>query len=246
MQCLIRNENKSFKQDLRIRNYKRDLKALNMLVNHYDELNSEQKYDVINRIYDIKFSIDDYLKIVNSIFNTKFSKIVDIPTSMEETNDNTYFRYHYICVAVDNFNVVNKKYSYENIAGLTEEDDILPISYYKEQVDKCCRESSIPQYVSVLNANGLALYEKEDSFYDICPSYEYIPFVLKEIEANIYDKAKLVDLKLYAKKIESQLRDYLEDYAYRVNYLRYPVETLDKIQTLYNEARYVNKELLKK
>ncbi len=122
--------------------FEKGLNNIKMYVEKYQDMSESDKYYFLLSVFNIYYSNEDMVKLINIMKKTNYTKVVDIPTKMETEyteseghgKDFSWWieRRHFnlICAANDDFNLENKCYSYKELWHLINDGTIYPIYEY--------------------------------------------------------------------------------------------------------------------
>lgn len=249
--------------------YRRAFEDLKFLINDYDNSNNNvERFNVLSRLYRISYTSDEYIRIVNNLKNTNFTKIISLTTDMDSERFSSYYysiecvNYYYDCLATDNFEVGKNKYSYDEIISLMNSGTILPIHEYTKAIgnySECKNNHELIDifrdvYPTCYTSDHISKYFNHTSIAN--NEYHYLSFgvnkdmsldfVMGIIDSTIDKKKMLEDMKEYVRVLESRLRDYLQYYSYVVDYENGCSDRLNQIQKLYTDTVNLNKTMIKK
>ncbi len=137
----------------------------------WNKLDDEKKFNLLNRYYLVKCSINDIFELINDINDTNYSQLVDLSTKMgwekeKSTEPGEDFKWwttnnkvHYICAIENRFNIDDIDYSKAELEDLAKSKIVLPITTYLEEIKNPNQHFDEFDYVRLLNTYGIDIGE---------------------------------------------------------------------------------------
>ncbi len=192
-----------------------EIAFINLALQRYDALSDEEKYELIDHFFAIRFDTKDFLDYINAKQGTEFKTVAPLRTRMETTFflhpgegdlsklSKNPVRINYEAAISDDFFPKSKPYGREEIVDLIERKKLYPIKEETEQIETFDAQGEPYHKISTLIPDELKV--KKESF--VKDSY-----VLEELNNTNRELIHtLVSQSMPQKQLLSNIKYYLED-----------------------------------
>ena len=252
MQTKIKKYNYNFYNFDSTSSYQELLNDYEKILYHYDELDANTRLSALSTLYSFTFKEDEYFQILNKAVGGNYSKIVELPSTVEvENNYGSYVdktRLYIEFAAIDSFIVEDKKYSSIEIENLISNKVLLPLNIIRRVIDEVSKDSETIDNIHDCYSDKL-YFTKSNSNDDILiiSNDKYSKYVMEYIDSHIDKKKMYKDLLFSISVLTGQLRDYLHFIPYKVDVLKRDIRELHEVQNVFNRSlKLTNFELERK
>jgi hypothetical protein len=175
----------------------------------FPDLSLEERNELLNHFFDLKYYSSDILYIINSIIKNNHDTIMEIPTKMEDVcivgfNHKSHLVYNevnYLVSTKEKLNLPKKRYSYAELRNLYFTRQICPIYKFNKELYNFSDDSEAPKKLTTLADIGVFVE----------PTNEFGLYDIKFDEhGKKYQDMLFDDSRIYKDYLDAFLQNYLD------------------------------------
>lgn len=240
------DSNISFGEEYTTSQIKEELNYIRDYIDKYEGLSDEEKYNLLCHFFTFRLEEKDFIKLINLWHNKNYSKMIDIPTKMEEEyieseghgRDFSWWtiknRTHLVCAVNQDFELEKGKYPYNRIMELIESGTIYPVYSYGKEISRYSTDKEEYKKISCFIDNEIEVYKEDyESTYSFEIKEENIPLMMQ------YINQRLKPTEIF-KGVKEYLREMIE-YINRWHLWPGDLEMMPQLEEYYN-AKFKSKK----
>ena len=240
----LNRNNVSFGYEEAVEELQIEIEKINKIIKNYKELNNKEKYELLEFLYRLLIEEKDLIDFINIKYNRNYNKTITLKTKMEDEfiaqeghgRDFSWWTEKYRvlvnCAYNDKNNIEHKKYSYDEIKELIDNNTIYPIGVQIESIHEYSKDREEVKRIKTLIENDILL-SREDYYiegYDFKVSDEDLDIIMQILEKKLKYNNILKDTKQYLKELIEELKDS----EWRCSPAE--IEMLPKLQKIYKHS----------
>ena len=148
MELYTNDNNVRFGYDGAAEEIQQEIDMITKMTKDYESLSPEEKYALLNYFFDIRFTKDDQIELINKKYGTSFNTTIELPTKMEIKDIHSeghgrdfswwtvYYRINIVAAIIKGSKFEDRTYSRKEILDLMEQGILYPLRLKADELHK--------------------------------------------------------------------------------------------------------------